>query len=97
MRFSPGRLDSAQTGRGRQIVKRPRLRSHLVHGNSTALASIFAHHIILRFRVLRVAAGVAQLAEHNVANVVVVGSNPITRSWRFAERRPHFTYEGIRP
>ena len=26
-------------------------------------------------------AGVAQLAEHNVANVVVVGSNPITRSW----------------
>ena len=25
-------------------------------------------------------AGVAQLAEHNVANVVVVGSNPITRS-----------------
>ena len=31
-------------------------------------------------------AGVAQLAEHNVANVVVVGSNPITRSllWFFA-------------
>ncbi len=38
-------------------------------------------------------AGVAQLVEHNVANVVVVGSNPITRSslacrfcrpfWRF--------------
>ncbi len=28
----------------------------------------------------RVTAGVAQLAEHNVANVVVVGSNPITRS-----------------
>ncbi len=26
-------------------------------------------------------AGVAQLVEHNVANVVVVGSNPITRSW----------------
>ena len=26
-------------------------------------------------------AGVAQLAEHNVANVVVVGSNPITRSF----------------
>lgn len=25
-------------------------------------------------------AGVAQLVEHNVANVVVVGSNPITRS-----------------
>ena len=24
-------------------------------------------------------AGVAQLVEHNVANVVVVGSNPITR------------------
>lgn len=28
-------------------------------------------------------AGVAQLAEHNVANVVVVGSNPITRSFLF--------------
>jgi predicted RNA-binding protein len=27
-------------------------------------------------------AGVAQLVEHNVANVVVVGSNPITRSSR---------------
>ena len=27
-------------------------------------------------------AGVAQLAEHNVANVVVVGSNPITRSFK---------------
>jgi hypothetical protein len=27
-------------------------------------------------------AGVAQLVEHNVANVVVVGSNPITRSCR---------------
>lgn len=26
-------------------------------------------------------AGVAQLVEHDVANVVVVGSNPITRSW----------------
>lgn len=26
-------------------------------------------------------AGVAQLAEHNVANVVVVGSIPITRSF----------------
>jgi hypothetical protein len=26
------------------------------------------------------AAGVAQLVEHDVANVVVVGSNPITRS-----------------
>ena len=26
-------------------------------------------------------AGVAQLAEHNVANVVVVGSTPITRSY----------------
>ena len=26
-------------------------------------------------------AGVAQLAEHNVANVVVVGSNPISRSF----------------
>jgi hypothetical protein len=28
-------------------------------------------------------AGVAQLVEHNVANVVVVGSNPITRSFLF--------------
>ena len=27
-------------------------------------------------------AGVAQLVEHNVANVVVVGSNPIARSYR---------------
>jgi hypothetical protein len=27
-------------------------------------------------------AGVAQLVEHNVANVVVVGSNPITRSFK---------------
>ena len=30
--------------------------------------------------VFELQAGVAQLAEHNVANVVVVGSNPITRS-----------------
>ena len=30
--------------------------------------------------VFELRAGVAQLAEHNVANVVVVGSNPITRS-----------------
>ena len=30
------------------------------------------------------AAGVAQLVEHDVANVVVVGSNPITRSLRIA-------------
>ena len=30
--------------------------------------------------VARFDAGVAQLVEHNVANVVVVGSNPITRS-----------------
>jgi hypothetical protein len=29
-------------------------------------------------------AGVAQLVEHNVANVVVVGSNPITRSWELS-------------
>ncbi len=28
-------------------------------------------------------AGVAQLVEHDVANVVVVGSNPITRSLQF--------------
>ena len=32
-------------------------------------------------------AGVAQLAEHDVANVVVVGSNPITRSFLFSESR----------
>ena len=31
----------------------------------------------------RIEAGVAQLVEHNVANVVVVGSNPITRSSPF--------------
>jgi hypothetical protein len=31
-------------------------------------------------------AGVAQLVEHDVANVVVVGSNPITRSRCFAKR-----------
>ena len=31
-------------------------------------------------------AGVAQLAEHNVANVVVVGSNPITRSLNVEQR-----------
>ena len=30
-------------------------------------------------------AGVAQLAEHDVANVVVVGSNPITRSFPLLE------------
>ncbi len=29
---------------------------------------------------MAVEAGVAQLVEHDVANVVVVGSNPITRS-----------------
>ena len=33
-------------------------------------------------------AGVAQLAEHNVANVVVVGSNPITRSAIATKRCP---------
>ena len=33
-----------------------------------------------------VRAGVAQLVEHDVANVVVVGSNPITRSSRFLAR-----------
>jgi hypothetical protein len=32
-------------------------------------------------RAAELAAGVAQLAEHNVANVVVVGPNPITRSF----------------
>jgi hypothetical protein len=34
-------------------------------------------------------AGVAQLAEHNVANVVVVGSNPITRSYVHFRTRVH--------
>ena len=33
-------------------------------------------------------AGVAQLAEHNVANVVVVGSNPITRSFCYGKGIP---------
>lgn len=32
-------------------------------------------------------AGVAQLVEHNVANVVVVGSNPITRSKHESRRK----------
>ena len=35
---------------------------------------------------LELQAGVAQLAEHNVANVVVVGSNPITRSFVVLEK-----------
>jgi hypothetical protein len=34
-------------------------------------------------------AGVAQLVEHNVANVVVVGSNPITRS---SLAKPFFSF-----
>jgi trigger factor len=40
-------------------------------------------------------AGVAQLAEHNVANVVVVGSNPITRSVYLFSLR-FFLYRFIR-
>ena len=59
----------------------------------TALATMISHSIIRCFRLIfrsklpfaaesptETLAGVAQLAEHNVANVVVVGSNPITRS-----------------
>ena len=41
------------------------------------LASRYSQNII---QGLICGAGVAQLVEHNVANVVVVGSNPITRS-----------------
>jgi trigger factor len=43
-------------------------------------------------------AGVAQLAEHNVANVVVVGSNPITRSFvilPFSFPSPHSTIRSM--
>ena len=60
----------------------------------TALATMISHSIIRCFRLIfrsklpfaaesptETLAGVAQLAEHNVANVVVVGSNPITRSF----------------
>ena len=36
-------------------------------------------------------AGVAQLVEHNVANVVVVSSNLITRSFLPAEQQPKMT------
>ncbi len=36
----------------------------------------------------RARAGVAQLVEHDVANVVVVGSNPITRSIFIDGMRP---------
>ena len=39
-------------------------------------------------------AGVAQLAEHNVANVVVVGSNPITRSGIFHTPRTNPDADG---
>ena len=38
-------------------------------------------HVVLKSPRGRLSAGVAQLVEHHVANVVVVGSNPITRSW----------------
>ena len=49
-----------------------------------------------RCRILQIVAGigcagVAQLAEHNVANVVVVGSNPITRSCIFPSGQPRVT------
>jgi hypothetical protein len=54
-----------------------------------ALASQIWGSIISGFRgsyAADASAGVAQLAEHNVANVVVVGSNPITRSFSFSWR-----------
>ena len=38
-------------------------------------------------------AGVAQLAEHDVANVVVVGSNPITRSLVLSPELTAFTHD----
>ncbi len=47
---------------------------------STVLCSIFQQDCAK-------SAGVAQLAEHNVANVVVVGSNPITRSLNVEQRK----------
>ena len=42
-------------------------------------------------KICELQAGVAQLAEHNVANVVVVGSNPITRS---LGREAYFVFVG---
>ena len=47
---------------------------------------IFAYFHRVEGGMLRGYAGVAQLVEHNVANVVVVGSNPITRSGNQATR-----------
>ncbi len=45
---------------------------------------MFENIILYLIFAYNTSAGVAQLAEHNVANVVVVGSNPITRSLVFA-------------
>ncbi len=42
--------------------------------------------IALLFLTNQIIAGVAQLAEHDVANVVVEGSNPFARS-RFIQKR----------
>ena len=42
-------------------------------------------------RIQHFLAGVAQLVEHNVANVVVVSSNLITRSFLPAEQQPKMT------
>ena len=39
-----------------------------------------AMRTFLTFQDVQRAAGVAQLVEHHVANVIVVGSSPITRS-----------------
>ena len=48
--------------------------SGVTRGGSTPfIRTIFWSHI-------KQQAGVAQLVEHHVANVIVVGSNPITRS-----------------
>ena len=49
----------------------------LVHCASVALLAGLRNSLF--FNRLK-QAGVAQLVEHDVANVVVVGSNPITRS-----------------
>ena len=60
-----------------------RVRARWMAKAASALASQVWGSIISGFRGIYAAgrsAGVAQLAEHNVANVVVVGSNPITRS-----------------
>ena len=44
------------------------------------IISRFSAGAIAKISCRRCFAGVAQLVEHDVANVVVVGSNPITRS-----------------